>query len=91
MIWRAKKCPVWSAGRWIHGWIGFTLPAAAWYVWGNPGLGWAAVVVLVGACAWEVSTPLLARRFGWTWPFGDTVDLAAFAAGVVVAAVAFGR
>jgi hypothetical protein len=74
-------------GRFIHAWIGFVLPIAAHALWGYPGIGWASVVVLVGAVAWELATPVLARWWRWSWPFGDVIDLIAFVVGWLVAAV----
>jgi len=44
------------------------------------------MTVLLGF-AWELSTPGLARRFGWDHHEGDVVDLAAYMLGAAVAGI----
>ena len=89
-VWRAKPCPWWTPSRWVHAFIGFALPVAAWSIWGYSGLGWASIAVLAGGVAWELSTPALERlRPGWGgwWPWADVADLVGFVAGWIIAAL----
>lgn len=85
--WQPKPAPSWRS-RLLHVGIGAAAPPVGAALAGYAGAAWATVGVLTLGCLWEIATPWLARRLGWAWLHGDLTELAAYAIGAGLGAIA---
>lgn len=91
-IFRPKHGPVLTQGRAIHFLEGLGVVFVAMLVavlWGGSlyqGAAWGLIAVIVLAVLWEAATPLMAKAFHWSHPFGDIVDLISFLLGAIIPA-----
>ena len=87
MTWKPKRGPVLTRGRVAHLVAGALLVSLGGALDGYSGLPIGMVMAVLLGFAWELSTPGLARRFGWDHHEGDVVDLAAYMLGAAVAGI----
>jgi hypothetical protein len=81
--WREKPGSTATAGRLLHSVIGAAVPFVAGHLGGYGACAWGFVVSIAAGLAWEMVTPILARKLGWAWAHADLVDFVAFVAGAL--------
>ena len=85
--WKPKRGPVLTVGRAAHAVTGAILVGLGGAIDGYSGLPVGMVLAVALGLAWELSTPGLARRFGWSHHEGDVEDLAAYMLGAALAGI----